>query len=310
MPLTLVLANDEIPRDIIVSTNVRIHATKCRKAQQLWGRHLDTTLILQFVAPLLGIAAAVVAGLYAARVAKLEHKLGTARAEAAESLRKQEAERSYFLNVVNLAQEPLLYAASDLQSRLYKILETDFVNTYAGSDEQRHQSNINEYTAFLFAQYFGWAEAIREGVLLSEVARRGPAEGEVTNTTSIAGVIREINDRLSDDSDGWDFMIFSSEQHAIGERMLTWEQVNGVRVPRVMRYAAFTDSYRNDPTFSAWFKSIHHGMAITTRHSVRHRLTHVQRYLVRLMNVLDPATRIYKTRTKLTFKAISPVGTS
>jgi len=271
---------------------------------------MDTTLVLQFVAPLLGIAAAIVAGLYAARVAKLEHKLGAARAEVAESLRKQEAERSYFLNVVNLAQEPLLYAASDLQSRLYKILETDFVATYAGSDEQRHRSNVVEYTAFLFAQYFGWAEAIREGVLLSEVARRGPAGGEVNNTTSIAGVIREINDRLSDDRDGLDFMIFSSEQHAIGELMLAWRQINGVRVPRVMRYASFAERYRNDPSFSAWFKTIECGIALTEGRPLRNRLTHVQRHLVQLMNVLDPERRIYKERTELPLQDLRPVDTN
>lgn len=271
---------------------------------------MDTTSILQFVAPILGVAAAVVAGLYAARVTRLEHKLGIERAKADEAHRKQEDERSYFRNVVNLAQEPLLYAASDLQSRLYNILESDFVASYADSEEERHQSNVVEYTAFLFAQYFGWAEAIREGVLVSEVARRGPAGGTVNNTTSIAGVIREVNDRLSDNSDARDFMIFSSEQHAIGELMLTWEQVNGVRVPRVMRYASFAEKYRGDAAFSAWFKSIHDGMQLTNEQSVRHRLTHVQRHLVHLMNVLDPETRIYKARSKLSFNALRPVDTN
>jgi len=261
---------------------------------------MDPSLLLPIIGPALGVTAAAVSGVFAARVTKTEHTLGIQREEMFAAARQREQEQAYFRDVVNLAQEPLLYAASDLQSRIYNILERGFVDAYAGSENrERYRTNVTEYTAFLFGQYFGWAEAIRQGVLLGEVARRGPCTGEADNTTSIAAVIREVNDALRTDSLGRDFMMFSSEQHAIGELMLSWQHVNGIRVPSVERYASFAHRYRTEEPFSAWFESIEEGMLETKNRLVRRRLTLVQNHLVSLMDILDPENRLYKKREKV-----------
>lgn len=259
---------------------------------------MDPSSLLQFIGPVLGVTAAAVSGVFAARVTRTEHTLAHRREEMLASVRQQAQDRAYFRDVVNLAQEPLLYAASDLQSRIYNVLEGGFIDAYADSDKERHRTNVTEYTAFLFGQYFGWAEAIRQGVLLGEVARSSPRSGETNNTTSIAAVIREVNDTLRTDDHGREFMMFSSEQHAIGELMLSWQNVNGISVPSVERYASFAHRYRTESAFRAWFESIEEGMLETEDRLVRQRLTLVQHHLVSLMDVLDPENRIYKKRAK------------
>lgn len=261
---------------------------------------MDSNTLFPLLGSILGITGAAVSGMFATRVSRTEHRLVLQREEDLAAVRRQEHERDYFRNVVNLAQEPLLYAVSDLQSRIYNILEGNFVSTYANSDKERHRTNVVEYTAFLFAQYFGWTEAIRQGVLLSEVARRGPSSG-TDNTTSIAAVIREVNDTLRTDHYGRDFMLFSGEQHAIGELMLSWHTINGIRVPSVERYGTFAHRYRTDAAFRAWFEPIEEGIQQSDDRLVRQRLTLVQHRLVALMSVLDPENNLYKKREKVDF---------
>ena len=95
------------------------------------------------------------------------------------------------------------------------------------------------------------------------------------------------------------FMLFSGEQHAIGELMLSWQNVNGIRVPSVERYATFAGRFRNEDAFRAWFEPIEEGMQQTSDGQVRRRLTLVQHRLVELMDLLDPENHIYKKRTKV-----------
>ncbi|GAA1789639.1 hypothetical protein GCM10009748_25450 [Agromyces lapidis] len=196
--------------------------------------------------------------------------------------------------------EPLLYAASDLQSRIYNILKQGFLETYGSGPEDRWRANATEYTCFLFAQYFGWAEATRQAALFKESLELiGSSNGSKADATSITSVIREVSDALKTDAYGKELMLFAGEQHAIGELMFRWEVVGERRFPSVMRYATFVARFRRDNDFRAWFDALLEPITNGIGDAGRSRLADVQNRLVDLMDLLDPSHSIYKQRAKI-----------
>ncbi len=127
-------------------------------------------------------------------------------------LRKEENRREKQESALAAAQrvyEPMAQAAAELQSRIYNIVENDWVTLtkrYEG-----HGDYPTKSTAFLFAHYFGWIEARRQSVLDS--SGKGGRDDTVQNL--IDGVTKIM--RRGDDSEGFSF--FSAEQRAIGELM-------------------------------------------------------------------------------------------
>lgn len=240
----------------------------------------------QWIGPILGVAAAVASGVFA---------LISRRAEARTIARERQRD------TLKQSIEPLLYAASDLQSRIYNILKQHFLEAYQNSPVDRWRDNTVEYTCFLFAQYFGWAEATRQAALFREsnsLVAGIRTQRELT-PVSIAAVIREVSDALRTDSVGTEFMLFSGEQHAIGELMFKWEVVGDTRYPTVMRYATFAQRFRNQPEFRAWFTGIVGPLENGLTDVARARLADVQNHLVDLMELLDPDHDVYKRRSKI-----------
>lgn len=254
--------------------------------------------ILPFIAPTLGIVAAVIAGLFANRARVTEHRLSLQREELRRELSDEERRREFDENVVRQLEEPLLYAASDLQSRLWKILKPNAQPADESERTARQHTDDVEYTAFLFAQYFGWAESMRRAALMSEMARRGSDDVSVhpNATSSIAASIREINDALSTDADGAQFLLFSSEQHAIGELMMRWPE--GARLPTVERYAGFARRLRHDPILRGWLTPLIDGLNESRDPVTQRRLAIVQNELVDLIAKIPNGTDLYKVRRK------------
>jgi hypothetical protein len=99
---------------------------------------------------------------------------------------------------------PFLFAAEELQSRLYNILELqglkplmDPVNAHPFAEE----------TVYLVAQYFGWERAI---------LRHGPYTGDAT----VIRLTRAIRQAFATDSLGAELRIFHPEQSAIAQGMM------------------------------------------------------------------------------------------
>lgn len=242
--------------------------------------------IAAWAAPVLGVLAAVASGIFA---------IMSKRAES----RSRERERQR--DVLKQSIEPLLYAASDLQSRIYNILEQYFLEAYQNGRVDRWRENTVEYTCFLFAQYFGWAEATRQAALFRESKDLVASDGGTRDRTavSIAAVIREVNDALRTDTFGTELMLFSGEQHAIGELMFSWDVVGDARYPDVMRYATFAERFRGDEDFRRWFRGIIEPLESGLGDAGRARLATVQNQLVDLMDLLDPDQNVYKRRSKI-----------
>ncbi|WP_394554554.1 hypothetical protein ACDF64_07665 [Agromyces sp. MMS24-JH15] len=261
----------------------------------------------ELIIPLLGLGGAVLSGTFALLSRRAEQRFAIER----ESSRELAISVARQRDVLQQSIEPLLYAASDLQSRIYNILEGEFLQTHAAHSNVRWSRNAVEYTCFLFAQYFGWAESIRQAALFRESAELVPARGANDRddaALTIAGILREVGDALRTDAYGTGFMLFSGDQHAIGELMFSWDPVSGGRSPKVMRFATFSERFA-DPAFRQWFDPIVEELEPDgVSADAARRLAVVQRLLVDLMDTLDPYHAVYKRRRKVEEPMDAPAG--
>ncbi|MFD4421398.1 hypothetical protein ACFWN7_07825 [Agromyces sp. NPDC058484] len=207
-------------------------------------------------------------------------------------------------DVVAPVLEPLLYATSELQSRVHNLVAGGLAEALDHGSEWDRRA-ITEYTCFVFAQYFGWVEALRRSVLLRETTAEASASrlslGDVPNDgqLTITLITREINDALRVNSTSRDFMLYSGEQHAIGAAMFRWEDLGDRRAPSVARFDEFTERYRAGGSFREWFAGIETGLEMLRNSSSTARLCQVQGLLVLLMDQLDPGHLVFKKRETL-----------
>jgi hypothetical protein len=236
---------------------------------------------LAIAAMLLSVVSVVVSGWFSARTVRLSHEL--------DAERERRHEQKSALEAAGRVYEPLAQAAAELQSRIYGIVKTgwvDLVERY-----QSHGDYAETSTAFLFAHYFGWIEARRQAVLSSS--------GEGGRDGAVSAAIDDVRQilRKTDHEEG--FLFYQVEQRGIGELMFAWDAADetGVRLPHVDGYAAFAKRYREDADFRHWFLPVDTGLDLvaTGQHG---RLIEIHRALLDLIQLLDP-TRKYTARFDL-----------
>lgn len=227
---------------------------------------------LNIVAIVLSLASVGLSGWFSVRTQRLSHELDREREERLETQSAIKAAEKVY--------EPLAQAAAELQSRIFNIVESGWV------DIQHRYSGHGDYavssTAFLFAHYFGWIEARRQAVLSSS----GEGRRDENVQRHIDGVLKVL--RRSEGSGA--FLFFTTEQRAIGELMVEWEQIgdSGTRIPKVLGYAAFLKRYRDDdPSFRNWFAPVDAGLELVSAGD-HQRLIQIQHALVDLIDELDP----------------------
>nr|WP_315254898.1 hypothetical protein [uncultured Duganella sp.] len=178
--------------------------------------------------------------------------------------------------VVASYREPLMQAASDLQSRLYNILKGAFFETFYQRGDERERLYVVTNTVYLFAQYFAWVEAMREEIQFID-------QGSSDRTRALSHHLGAIYSVIQTDKYGKTLRMFAGEQRAIGERMLVVADGR-----RCIGYGEFlkNSSFNEDMLF-------HHLTIDVTRLAegaaeARQRIVQLQRSLIDLLNLLDP----------------------
>ena len=247
---------------------------------------MDSKTILAVLAMLFSVVSVLLSGWLSIRAARIRHELD------AERERRQQEQSA--LKAAKGVYEPLAQAAAELQSRIYNIVETGWVDIV-----ERYKSHgdyaVNS-TAFLFAHYFGWIEARRQAVLASS--------GEGGRDETVQGLIDTVRSTLRRSEDDEGFLFFAAEQRAIGEEMFSWQPTRDVetREPYVLGYSAFAARYREDGNFRQWFTSIDAGIERVSSGD-HHRLIDIHGALVALILELDPKQ---KYTTGYALEPISP----
>ncbi len=184
-------------------------------------------------------------------------------------------------------REPLLQAVFNLETRIYNILQMDFLGRFQGpanTPEEREYAEL--HTVYVFAQYFCWVEILRR-----EAQFLDPSHAQ--RDQLVVRTLEEVRDRFTDSLGNPDrtFRIFRGEQRALGEVMLVQALDPGPREPRwaCMGYSQFVAAV-DDPSLDRWCRPIRADIAAIAGSGELGavRLREVQGRLVDILDILDP----------------------
>ena len=142
-------------------------------------------------------------------------------------------------DVISRYRWPLATAAFDLQARLGNILDNRFL-AYVGVPGRGEQAVTS--TLFRVAQYFGWAEAVRQGIQFLDL-------NDPEHSREVSDQIRHVSrhwatdQQFGTDDPGRELMIWVEAQRAIGELMLV-EQGESFSIMGFARFSAEVESIR------------------------------------------------------------------
>jgi len=185
--------------------------------------------------------------------------------------------------VLNNYRDPLIAASFDLQARLYNILRLRFIEKYITAEEISKRDSALESTLYVFAQFFGWREVIRQEVQYLRFSRN-------RQTREVGQLIRDIEETFLSDEYGPQFMIWRVEQRGIGERMV--ESVDSQM--NCLGYASFI---KQRSTMEEWLAPLEHDLE-NLEDGGRKRLTELQHILVKLVRQLDDKQKRYPFELK------------
>lgn len=180
-------------------------------------------------------------------------------------------------------REPLIAASYELQSRLYNILQLNFVEKYICDEAAGKRNSAIESTLYVFTQFFGWREIIRREVQYLRLSRD-------RQTREIGQLLRDIGETFLSDKYGPQFMIWRVEQRGIGERMIESEDGK----ISCFGYASFIE---RRPTMEEWLTPLEHDLE-HLQDGGRKRLTELQHMLVQLVRKLDDKQKRYPFELK------------
>lgn len=175
-------------------------------------------------------------------------------------------------------REPLLGAAYELQARLHNVLRNDFVANYIIAGKAGKPDAALTSTLYVFAQFFGWLEIIRQEIQFLRFGRDA-------ETREVARVLRDIVETFLSEDYGPQFMIWRVEQRGLGERMIAETEGR----PTCLGYASFLD---RRPTMEEWLAPLERDLRALGDEG-RARLTHLQHLLLQLVRKLDPEETRY-----------------
>jgi hypothetical protein len=175
-------------------------------------------------------------------------------------------------------REPLLDASYELQARLYNILRLSFTEKYIINENAGMQDSAIESTLYVFAQFFGWIEIIRQEVHYLRFSKD-------QQTREIGRLLRDISETFLSDQYGLQFMIWRVEQRGLGERMITASHGK----MSCLGYASFIEQRA---TMKAWLEPFENYLA-QLDDGGRQRLTELQHELLNLVKQLDEKGKRY-----------------
>jgi hypothetical protein len=230
------------------------------------------------VAALLGAGASIVVAVMGLLRSKSAEAGAADSAKKLEELKSELSQREEIARrrldteeVISRYREPLASAAFDLQSRLRNILDKGFLTYLSGSKERREEALSS--TLFRLAQYFGWAEALRQGIQFLDF-------NEPERSREVRKATGDVARLWATDKYGPDLMIWYEAQRAIGELMLV-ERDEFFSVIGFARFSREVDRFQ--PWLGEFKAALEDGHAQKSR-----RLLHLQHSLVELVRVLDP----------------------
>jgi hypothetical protein len=248
---------------------------------------MDTALGVALISGAVALASAGATARTAARNRRVQAELAQLSADLEDRTRAR-ARAEDAAALMARYRDPVLRAAYDLQSRIYNIAEQNFLGKYYRHDEARFREYARDNTLYVFAEYLGWVEIVRQEVSFLDL-------GDEQRSRELNERFERVRTALLTDHLPRPFMIFHGQQRAIGELMI--EEIDAPMAgPQrtCMGYAAFA-AKQADPVFAEWFKPLRESLeaAASVSDVDLGRLYMVQRSLVALLDHLDPGNVLF-----------------
>lgn len=203
-------------------------------------------------------------------------------------------------------RDALLWAAFDLQSRIYNILRSFEVSRSPGrkgvlqgflvEGNDRQANYFRKSTAFVFAEYFGWVEIVRRDLQFIDL-------GDSKTNRDTVSLLATISETLSaaSTSETECFRIFRADQRALGELMIDPDSKPGER--RCLGYAAFCSVLSSGGAAVDWTQELIDHLELAAREPDRaeDRLTRLQHQLMDLIDLLDPESQRFPSKQRSRF---------
>lgn len=244
-------------------------------------------LVVAIIAAVVSVSSAILSLYGQRRIAVLQDQLARER-EHQSSKGKAEALLAKY-------RDPLLRAAQSLQTRFFNIVQRGFLRIYYNKSE-RDKRYAKNHTLFAISEYLGWVEVVRREVQFLDL-------GDVEATRRLQELLHGVSRGLLTDGIPLDFRLFSGDQRAIGELMLTERSRGEGTFFDCIGFAEFTHRIANSE-FSAWFETLTESIETAANNPDPDcsRLVLVQHALIDLIDFLDPdRVRIPENREKISF---------
>ena len=223
---------------------------------------------------------------------ELAHLNARLQAERDDRLARVEVEK-----VIARFRDPLMLAAYDLQSRIYNILQQDFLGRYYVNGTEIEKEYAIENTVFLLAQFLAWTELLRQEVQFLDL-------GSDDRTRKLRDLQDQIYSQLQTDTIPSGFRLFAGEQRAIGELMVDRTGTTA----RCLGFAAFLENRHR--RLDAWLGPLRNDirrMSIDLG-SYRDRLIPIQHSLIAMLEFFDPQFVRFPAKTRTTIPHPRGVG--
>jgi hypothetical protein len=254
--------------------------------QQHQNMAVNVDLLVGVIAAVVAFASAVVSLFGQQKNARYQDELMTNR-ERNDAKTKAGA-------IVSKYRDPLLHAANSLQSRIYNIVQNNFLGIYCHIASTSHDKQYAIHnTLYVIGEYIGWVEVVRREMRFLDL-------GDVKQSRKLQEQLNAISSMFATDARSvtmipWMFRLWRGEQRAIGELMLIErDQGNSRTILDCVGFATFCRKLKNEE-FGDWFEGLTHSIdEVATKGdpSVRsevcvRRLIQLQHLLIDLIDLLD-----------------------
>ncbi len=230
---------------------------------------MSTELLVAAVSGVVALSSVLVSSRFSRNQTLLTAQLARRDADQARLAEQQD--------LMSQRRDPLLWAAFDLQSRLFNIVDRRFLHRYDEQGQDLDRAYALRSTLHVLADYLGQVELLRRKVQFLDLGSRENSRTVVRHLTLIGNVLN------SDSYDDACFRVFRSNQRALGELVI------GEGRDECLGYAEFCHRLDVDVDFAAWFAPLADGVReLAARTGPHPRIVHLQVALMDLIDFLDP----------------------
>jgi hypothetical protein len=204
-------------------------------------------------------------------------------------------------------RDALLWAAFDLQSRIYNILRgfevsrrpddrRGVLQAFLVEGTDRQADYFRRSTAFVFAEYLGWVEIFRRDLQFIDL---GDSKANRQTISLLATISETVNAASTSETEC--FRIFRADQRALGEIMIDPDSKPGER--RCLGYAAFCSMFSSGGAAAEWIQELIDHVELTAHgpDKAQDRLTRLQHQLMDLIDLLDPEAQRFPSKQRSRF---------